>query len=107
MANTHTDAIVVFCTAPPSEAEKIADALVAGHLAACVNTVPVRSRYEWEGRTCVDEEHLLIIKTRQGHLGELTETIRNLHSYEVPEILALPVTGGYTGYLDWIRQVIP
>jgi periplasmic divalent cation tolerance protein len=106
MAEPNRNAVVVFCTAPPDEAGEIADALVAARLAACVSIMPVRSRYRWQGETCVDEEHLMIIKTLHGRLDELIGMIRGIHSYEVPEILALPVVEGYPGYLEWMHQVI-
>ncbi|PIQ29090.1 divalent-cation tolerance protein CutA [bacterium (Candidatus Blackallbacteria) CG17_big_fil_post_rev_8_21_14_2_50_48_46] len=100
-----TEYCVVYITAGSLEqAQQLADALVQENLAACVNRVgPVHSTYRWMGQICNDEEYLLIIKTRQKCLPELTQRVQALHSYEVPEIIALPILGGLTAYLDWIQ----
>jgi len=100
-----TDASVVFVTAPPDEATALARALVDESLAACVNIVPaVRSLYRWKGGICDDEESLLIIKTDSGRFEELKERIERLHSYEVPEVIALPVVAGAPRYLAWLQE---
>lgn len=98
---------VIFCTAGSrEEGEKIARRLVEGRLAACVNIVPgVTSIFTWKGAVDQAEECLLIIKTRGELIPQLISRIKSLHSYDVPEIIALPITDGNTAYLDWISEV--
>jgi periplasmic divalent cation tolerance protein len=98
--------LVVFCTAPPEEADALARALVEERLAACVNIAAVRSCYIWEGRVNLDGESLLIIKTNTSRFETLKKRILDLHSYAVPEIVALPVVGGHQDYLDWLAQSV-
>ncbi|MBN1825872.1 MAG: divalent-cation tolerance protein CutA [Candidatus Eisenbacteria bacterium] len=95
---------VLLVTAPADGAgETIARALVERRLAACVNRVPgIRSVYRWEGTIESGGEDLLIVKTAAPLLDRLEETIRELHPYEVPEMLVLPIDGGSAPYLDWI-----
>jgi periplasmic divalent cation tolerance protein len=101
-----TDTIqVVTATSSKEEAEKIARALVERRLAACVQVAgPVTSTYHWQGRIESAQEFLCIIKTRQSHYLALEDAIRELHSYEVPEILALEVSAGNRDYLNWLRD---
>lgn len=94
---------VIFSTAPPEDAARMARALVDLHLAACVNVVNVSSYYEWNGKFCADNEHLLIAKTKKEKADEVIRAIRDLHPYEVPEIIALPVIAGHGPYLDWVH----
>ena len=103
-----TDACVVLCTAPdPAVAETIADRLVADRLAACVNVLPgVVSIYTWQGARCRDTECLLIIKTTVTAYPALERTVKQIHPYEVPEILRLPVVAGWGNYLDWISRSV-
>ena len=96
--------VVVFCTAPAGEAEDLARALLDARLVACVNVTGVQSFYRWEGAVQNDAELLLIAKTAHRLLDPLIERIRELHSYETPEIIALPIVGGSAPYLDWIRE---
>lgn len=102
-----SSALVIFVTAGGEvEAENIAMGLVEGRLAACVSIVPkVKSIYIWEGKLENEEEVLLIIKTRNELFKEVRDKIRELHSYSVPEIIALPVTDALKDYLDWIEEV--
>lgn len=97
---------VALCTTAPGEAERIARALVEERLAACVNIVPVRSCYLWDGKLNLDGEEQLIIKTEQRMVEPLMARIVELHSYKVPEIIVLPIMSGYQPYLDWITQSI-
>jgi periplasmic divalent cation tolerance protein len=101
-----TDAIqVVTTTSSQEEAEKIARALVERRLAACVQVAgPLTSTYHWKGRVEDAQEFLCIIKTRQSHYLAVEDAIRELHSYEVPEILAIPISAGNRAYLDWLRE---
>ncbi|HSQ77975.1 MAG TPA: divalent-cation tolerance protein CutA [Nitrospirota bacterium] len=98
--------IIVFITASSGEeAAAIAEALVNEHLAACVNIVPeVRSLFFWEGKAQDAREALLICKSRQPLLEKLISLVKSLHSYTVPEVIALPIIAGSREYLDWIRE---
>jgi len=98
------DIIVVFSTAPPDKSELLARMLVGKRLVACVNIVPVRSCYRWKGEFCDEQEHLLIAKTTRENAGKVIEAIKDLHPYQVPEIIALPVITGYLPYLDWVTE---
>lgn len=95
---------VVFITAGSTEeGEKIARALVNEHLAACVNIVsPICSVYRWRGQVQEDQEVLLIAKSRFASLEQLAHRVKQLHSYQVPEIIAMPIVGGAQDYLHWI-----
>ena len=97
---------VVLCTASPDNGEMIAKSLIKEHLAACVNISSVNSCYLWEGKLNLDREALLIIKTEQTRIKEMISRIRELHSYELPEIIVLPIIDGYQPYLDWISQSV-
>ena len=73
--------------------------------AACVNIIPgVRSLFWWEGKVEEADEHLLIVKTRAALFPEVTRIVKSLHSYDVPEIIALPITDGNQDYLDWLGR---
>lgn len=99
------DVCVVYCTAPDEEvAARVARALVEERLAACVNVLPaVVSFYRWEGELHEDGELLLVVKTRRALLEPLAARVRELHPYEVPELIALPVEAGSAAYLAWVR----
>ena len=99
------DYCVVLVTASSSEeAEAIAFALVEAQLAACVNITPIHSIYTWEGKINSDREWQLIIKTKLAQFSTLSAKIQELHSYEVPEIIALPIFAGSEYYLKWIAE---
>lgn len=101
-----TNKIVVLSTAGSIEqAQAIARALVEGRLAACVNILPgVQSVYHWQGSINQDAEVLLVIKSRAELFHQLAAEIKRIHTYEVPEIIALPVTAGSEAYLDWLDR---
>jgi periplasmic divalent cation tolerance protein len=97
--------IVLITASSTDEAAKIGTALVNEHLAACVNVVPeIRSLFFWEGKTRDERETLLLCKSRQEILDKLISRVKSLHSYAVPEILALPIVGGSSDYLTWMLQ---
>ena len=100
--------IVVMTTVGTEEqAYLIAREIVARRQAACVNIVPgVRSIYRWKGKICKDGELLLIVKTLEGEMEGVTATIRELHSYELPEILSFRVDQGEPGFLGWIAASV-
>ena len=103
-----SDYLVLFVTVPTVElAENIARSLVGDRLVACVNIVPsVRSFYRWQGTVRDDQELLLVIKTRREHFDVVRERIVELHDYEVPEVVALPVVAGHHPYLRWIDDSV-
>ena len=102
------DHITVFTTVSSSEeAKKISRGLVEKKLAYCVNTIPsIQSTYFWDEKLCVDEELLLIIKTKEEKFSMLKDWILENHSYDIPEVIALPITQGSSDYLkcidDWV-----
>lgn len=99
-----TDGIIVFITAGSEpEAERIGRCLVDEHLAACVNLAPVRSLFIWEGKPEDAREILLICKSRRSSMGKLVQRVKELHSYSVPEIIALPIIDGSAEYLSWVE----
>ena len=101
-----TDKILVLSTASsPDEAARLARALVDAHLAACVNVVPgASSVYRWKGEVEQAAECLLLIKSRRALFERLQLEIRKHHSYEVPEVIALPIIDGSPGYLEWLER---
>ena len=103
-----TDSVVVLCTcANDGEASRIAEALVEERLAACVNLLPpVRSIYRWQGNIEKGLEVLLLIKTNQNRLDDVCRRIRGLHSYDTPEVIALPVASGLEKYLTWLGEQV-
>lgn len=99
---------VVLSTLPDDErAAAIARALVDDGVAACVNLVPgVRSIYRWDGAVADDREQLAIIKTRRDRVDALVARLRELHPYQVPEAIVVPVAGGHLPYLAWVAQSV-
>jgi len=100
--------VVIFVTTgTEEEAHKIAELLLTKRKAACVNIVPgVESSFWWQGKLDSARESLLIIKTRASLLSEIVELVKSIHSYEVPEIIALPIIGGNEDYLKWIDDEV-
>ena len=105
-ASSVGDAAAVFVTAGSMEqAEAIANALVSERLAACANIVsPVRSIYRWKEEIQNDLEHLMIIKTRADLVARIESRVKELHSYEAPEVIALPIIAGSKSYLEWVFE---
>lgn len=104
MSGDANDAIVVFMTAANGEeAARLAEMLVGAHLAACVQILPeMESVYRWQGKIERQSEVLLLAKTTQGKFAELEREVRALHSYETPEIIAVPVSAASPQYLKWL-----
>jgi periplasmic divalent cation tolerance protein len=98
------DAVVVFMTAANGEeATRLADLLIGAHLAACVQILPeMESVYRWEGKIERQSEILLLAKTTTAKLADLEREVRALHSYDTPEIIAVPIVAGSTPYLTWL-----
>ena len=98
---------IVLCTVGKQEdADRIAGELVARRLAACVSVTPVVSTYRWKGSVEKDAELLLFVKTRADRFAALREAIVDLHPYQVPEIVALPVAAGHPPYLAWLDESV-
>jgi periplasmic divalent cation tolerance protein len=98
------DVLLVWCTCPADAAGRLAEALVGERLAACVNRIgPVQSTYTWQGAVESASETLLAIKTTAARFDALAKRLRELHPYDVPEIIATPVCAGLPEYLAWVR----
>lgn len=99
--------VVTIMAADQKEAEKIGRSLVEKQLAACANIVPgVRSRYWWKGTIETADETLIIAKTTAALFDELAAEVKRLHSYQVPEIVAVPITHSSGEYLRWIEESV-
>lgn len=98
--------IVIFVTVSnKKEAKNIAQQLIKNKLAACVNIVEkIESLFWWQGKVDQAKETLLIVKSKKEKLAKIIKVVKSLHSYEAPEIIALPVIGGYKPYLNWINE---
>ncbi|HSO24024.1 MAG: divalent-cation tolerance protein CutA [Candidatus Sulfomarinibacteraceae bacterium] len=89
------------------QAVEISEELIARRLATCINIVPcLRSIYRWKGKVCEDTEYLLLIKTPERLFEVVSAAIREFHSYELPEILALPVTAAESNFHQWVLQMV-
>jgi periplasmic divalent cation tolerance protein len=102
------DKIIVFVTCESkAQAENIAQSVVAGKLAACVNVLPgVRSCYIWDRKLTWSDEVLLLIKTTRGRFGQLQDRIKELHSYDVPEIVSVTIEDAFDKYAEWIDSSV-
>lgn len=100
--------VVVLITAKDKrEADRIARALVKNRLAACVNIIAgLRSIFRWQGKLEEAKETLLLVKSRKEKFAKIVELVKAMHSYEVPEIIAIPIAEGFKPYLDWINASI-
>ena len=96
---------IVLTTFPNKEsARQTANLLIERRLAACVQMFPVESVYSWQGKICDDSEIMLFIKSRTALFDEIASAIKGIHSYEVPEIVQIPITDGLPEYLNWIAD---
>ena len=102
-----SDYSVVFMSASShEEAENIAENLVSHKLAACVNILPnMKSFYWWDDKVCKDDELLLVAKIKTSLFKDLEKAVKKLHSYDVPEIILLPIENGSNAYLQWMEKV--
>ena len=100
--------IVIFITtATTNEAQRISKVLLEQRKVACVNIVPrVNSLFWWENKVDLAHESLLIVKTKASLLNEVIKVVREIHSYDIPEIIALPIIGGNQDYLEWIGEEV-
>lgn len=95
--------VMVIITAPDEkEARRISNTLVEEKLIACANRFPVNSIYTWQGKIEDEAEVMLLCKTREDRLDAVISRVKELHSYDVPEIIAIPIIGGSKDYLDWV-----
>lgn len=103
-----TDAVVVLCTCETElQAKHIAENLVRSRLAACVNIVPgLQSIYRWQDKLETAHEILLLVKTTRERFPALRDRVKELHAYDTPEIIALPVSDGSADYLSWLREQV-
>ncbi|HEC12999.1 MAG TPA: divalent-cation tolerance protein CutA [Acidiferrobacteraceae bacterium] len=103
---TDTGSQIVITTAPnQASARKLGDTLVEEGLAACVNVLSgVESIYRWQGKINRDSEHILLIKSSQQKYSQIQQRILDLHPYELPEIIAVPIIEGLPAYLDWLNK---
>ena len=105
IASARNFRIVFVMAANEGESAKIAQALVEEKLAACVNVVgPVHSTYRWRGAVETAREYMLVIKAAMYNFAKLEHRVRELHSYEVPEIIALPIAAGSKPYIAWLAE---
>ena len=104
----HDGNVVVFITASTGEeARTVGQALLEHRAAACVNIAPnITSIFWWQDTLETDQEHLLIVKTRASKLAEVVRLVKEIHSYEVPEVIALPIIGGNQEYLEWVGEEV-
>lgn len=104
----HDGNVVVFITAGTGEeARKVGQELLEHRAAACVNIVSnITSIFWWQEVLETDQEHLLIVKTRTSKVKEVVRLVKEVHSYEVPEVIALPIVGGNQEYLEWIGEEV-
>ena len=97
--------VIYITTGSVNEAKKIGRALVEEKLAACSNIVfPIRSIYSWQEKICDDKEALMVLKTKKQLFKQIVKRVEKLHSYDVPEIIALPIIEGSDKYLSWLNE---
>ncbi len=97
--------LVMITTGSEEEGARIAEALLEERLIACANLIGgIRSLYRWKGKVCDDRETLMLCKTERNLFPRLSQRVKSLHSYEVPEIIGFPLVEGWQPYLEWIEQ---
>jgi periplasmic divalent cation tolerance protein len=98
--------VVMVTAASRAEAETIAQTLIQAHLAACVSILPVQSIYTWQNKVHQEDEWQLLIKSDLAKFETIEAKVREIHSYEVPEIIAVPILAGSKPYLNWIAEQV-
>jgi periplasmic divalent cation tolerance protein len=107
MVETAGLAVVLITASSVEEGNRITAFILDRHLAACVNIVPkISSLFWWQGKIDAADEVLLIIKTRACRVNDIVDAVKSVHSYSVPEVIALPITGGNADYLGWIAREV-
>lgn len=107
MSQLEKISLVMTSVGTEQQAVEISEELIARRLATCVNIVPcLRSIYRWKGKICEDTEYLLLIKTPERFFEQVSSAIREFHSYELPEILALPVTAAEAHFHQWVLDMV-
>ena len=96
--------MILSTAADQEQADKITAALLNAKVASCVQQIPITSQYQWKGEVAKSEEILLQIKSRDDLYSRVEEIIKQNHSYEIPQIIKTPITGGLPEYLDWIKS---
>jgi len=97
--------IIYITTGSINEAKKIGRVLVEEKLVACSNIIsPIRSIYRWQGKICDDKEALMVLKTKKKLFKQIIKRVEKLHSYDVPEIIAMPIIEGSSKYLSWLNE---
>ena len=105
MANGNELLVVFVTVSSPEEASRISEEVLSTHQAACATTIPtVHSQYWWDGKLVNELESIVMLKTTADRFKALQETILKVHSYQVPEIIALPVISGFPQYLEWVKK---
>ena len=106
MAELEPISVIVTSVGTEQQAVEISEELIARRLATCINIVPcLRSIYRWKGKVCEDTEYLLMIKTRRALFEAVTEAIRDIHSYELPEVLEFPVGNAEPNFHRWVVEM--
>ncbi len=98
--------ILVITTCKEKDEEKIVNELLNKNLVACINSFSIKSKYIWKGKIESDDEKLLLIKTKKEKYREVERKIKELHSYEIPEIICIEIKEGYKNYLEWINEIV-
>ena len=96
--------LVITTYADEENGKKIIDALLTERLAACVQVMPIQSYYHWQGKIANDDEKLLLIKTKSSLYTKVEKAIIAHHAYELPEVIQLPISAGFSGYLNWLNK---
>jgi periplasmic divalent cation tolerance protein len=107
MSELENITLVMTSVGTEQQAVEISEELIASRLATCVNIVPcLRSIYRWKGKVCEDTEYLLFIKTPERLFDKVSQAIREFHSYELPEILAIPVAAAESNFHQWVLRMV-
>ncbi|EPO5779047.1 divalent-cation tolerance protein CutA [Vibrio harveyi] len=104
MSEQHEYCMVLSTSGTEKNRDEIIKGLLEGQLAACIQTMAIESHYVWKGEVCIDNEWLLIIKTRKDLYALVEDKIKDLHEYEVAQIVQVPIVEGFNPYLEWLRQ---